>query len=422
MALRMIEGFSFVLSNEEGRNTYKYPFTSYHSLVAHTGGVPNDFIKGATSGLGIPGRNNYVTVSGTPKPNFVGYLSRQRDEVGFIDTRHFGEYKTWIVGEAVYFTGIMPSPKPSSTLLSFYGPSGIHCGVGVDTGGHIYAFRGSGIERGEHLISSSNTMATGRWYYVETKVHTDNLLGSIEVKVNEFTWLKMQNIDTRYSATDGISLMRFHAPRHFFIDDIYVCDGSGSVHDDFLGDCEVDYLEPRSTGYAVMWSGATGPLSFKPALLDEHDLKLIDGPTPFNDYVFASSFINQDGEWRVPRDTYVMTPLSSSGYSIIGVDVHSYSKERNANLPVYARHVQASQILPATGAGIQAWPTVRMDNHGQFHELDYVYGSDVRVRETGVFLHGWDTIMINNRAMDERPPAVFTSGNIGLTQFGFMLK
>lgn len=414
MALRLIEGFSFVLDGTEGGPTYKFPYTSYSSNIAHTG--VNDVIK--STGLGIP--NRYV--SQLNKPHYFAHLRHQRETVGFLDTRHFYPEKTWVVGEAVYFSGLMQSPSPSSLLVSFYSPSGLQCRVGVDGGGKIYATTGSGAWLG----SSTLAMRPSGWYYVESKVFVDDTYGRIEVRVNEFPWLKLTNVNTRANALrSDADLIRFHVPKNFYIRDLYVCDGSGSLESDFLGDCIVEQMAPVMTGFHCSWLASDGvSTANKWTQLDENIIT-----TFTSDYAYASSVLNAAGTFYTrPQDTYYVERITATGfYSIVAVDMQAHSIDERVDMPAYAQFATCSTILPSTGNSIIAankkW---EMSNQDYSHPLDYTYGYDASgINRSAVPLSGWfpgaHQILNVNRTMNESPNPPWTTGNLYLTQFGFRI-
>ncbi len=414
MALKMIEGFSFVLDATEGGPTYKFPYTSYLSSLAHTG--VNDVIK--STGLGIPNRYNV----GLQKPQYFAHLRHQREEVGFLDSRHFYPEKTWVVGEAVYFSGLMQSPSPSSLLWSFYSPSGLQCRVGVDGGGKVYATTGSGAWLG----SSTLAMRPSGWYYVESKVFVDDTYGRIEVRVNEFPWLKLTNVDTRGNTLrEDVDLVRFHVPKNFYIRDIYACDGSGAVNSDFIGDCIIEQMAPVMTGFHVLgWLTSDGSAnSNKPNLIDENIVT-----TYANDYVYASSVLNAAGTFYTrPRDTFYVQRVTATGfYSIVAVDMQAHTKDMNSGLLTYAQFVTCSTILPDTGNSIitanKKW---EMSNQDYSHQLDYTFGYDSNSLRSLTPLMvdnpGAHQILTVNRTMNESPNPPWSTGNLYLTQFGFWI-
>jgi len=94
--------------------------------------------------------------------------------------------------------------------------------------------------------SDSLKLVNNTWYYIEVKVVIDNS-GSYEVRVNGIPWIigtgDTQNIDAHanYITIPG----QAGAYQHFY-DDFYICDGSGTIQNDFLGESKVIYYVPNA--------------------------------------------------------------------------------------------------------------------------------------------------------------------------------
>src|SRR5690606_30150679 len=109
---------------------------------------------------------------------------------------------------------------------------GINLRVGTDGSLSIYL--------GNSLIATSVTtpININTWYYIELKVVVDGS-GSYEVRVDGVNVLS-GSTDTQAGANPYANRVRLHGaatgtgPQTQF-DDWYVCDGSGSINNDFLG-------------------------------------------------------------------------------------------------------------------------------------------------------------------------------------------
>lgn len=93
------------------------------------------------------------------------------------------------------------------------------------------------------------TFKTGKWYWVEWKVYTDNSAGTVEVRVGGVPVLELSGIDTQFTAFNYKNAVNFkdNTGAGCYIDDWYVCDGSGSDNNDFLGNGKVETLRPDGT-------------------------------------------------------------------------------------------------------------------------------------------------------------------------------
>lgn len=84
------------------------------------------------------------------------------------------------------------------------------------------------------------------WYYVELQVTCDNVTGAYEVRVGENDVLSDSGLDTQAGSNayhDRVVFLPGAACLARW-DDIYVCDGSGTDNNDFLGNCKVTPLYP----------------------------------------------------------------------------------------------------------------------------------------------------------------------------------
>lgn len=117
--------------------------------------------------------------------------------------------------------------------------------------------------RGTELGRSTTAgMSATNWYYIEIKIFLDNSAGTVDVKVDETSVLSLSSQDTLYGPTANVAAVRFYgnnnATYHWTYDDIYICDDSGSVNNDFLGDCSVLAIFPNAAGDATDWTPDSG--------------------------------------------------------------------------------------------------------------------------------------------------------------------
>ena len=87
----------------------------------------------------------------------------------------------------------------------------------------------------------------GAWYFVEMKIKCHDTTGEYEVKVGGETVLSGTGVDTKQGTNNYHDIAGFRAvpaSRAAQYDDFYICDSSGSTHNDFLGDCKIIRLDP----------------------------------------------------------------------------------------------------------------------------------------------------------------------------------
>lgn len=112
---------------------------------------------------------------------------------------------------------------------------------------------------------SNTVLDADTWYWIEIKATFGNA-GSITVRVNGVTDININNvsIDLQHSATlvagcDAFSFHRFYGITGFTdatmtFCDLVLYDDSGSINNDFLGDCKVLIRRPDGIGTHTDWS------------------------------------------------------------------------------------------------------------------------------------------------------------------------
>lgn len=95
------------------------------------------------------------------------------------------------------------------------------------------------------------------WNYVELKTKVHQTEGSLEIRVNEHTVIHETNIDTMSDSSVNAfidEVLIAFSPSvqvnadYTYIDDIYIATTSGTINNDFLGNCEVTTLYPTASG------------------------------------------------------------------------------------------------------------------------------------------------------------------------------
>ncbi len=112
-------------------------------------------------------------------------------------------------------------------------------------------------------------IAADVWHYIEFKVTVHNSTGSYDFKINGVSQLSASGIDTRAGTTnDYCNRVRLvgddteSAGQGHVFDDWYICDTTGSVNNDFLGDRRVQTIFPSANGdsgnFATSDGGGSG--------------------------------------------------------------------------------------------------------------------------------------------------------------------
>jgi hypothetical protein len=137
-----------------------------------------------------------------------------------------------------------------------------HIVLGQEHGATLY------IERGAtRLATAIHVMQPSRWNYVECKVTISNTVGVVEVRVNGKTVINLTSADTNNGGADEVTMLRMvghnnsggsTAELQHLMDDLYVCDGSGSVNNDFLGPLKIEQLAPDGVGDSSQFTPSAG--------------------------------------------------------------------------------------------------------------------------------------------------------------------
>lgn len=163
------------------------------------------------------------------------------------------------------------------------------------------------------IIGYGTTVPNSAWMYIEMKVKVDPTNGGVWVRVNGQDNIRLgcyaespTTLDLGSTYYNGMNLgMGLNAIGGYnrYWDDVYICDTTGSVANDFLGDSVVTALHPNGAGSNTDFS-VVGAASNWDAVNE--------GPAASDsDYVQSS----QDGD----IDTYAFEDLTSNYFSVSGV-------------------------------------------------------------------------------------------------------
>lgn len=192
------------------------------------------------------------------------------------------EHATLVMGVAVESAGT--SGLMEVALRSDSGAT-THVTVALNyADGYIRIYRGT--SGGTLLATSAAPLSSwiGSWHYLEVKGVLSDTVGSVEVRVDGSStpFVSVSGVDTKNAGTktvfDNVQLLTTIGTTALF-DDIYLCNGAGTDHNDFLGDCSVATLTPDSTTTAN-WVGSDGNSVNNEQLIDE---------TPFSDADYVGS-------------------------------------------------------------------------------------------------------------------------------------
>lgn len=157
---------------------------------------------------------------------------------------------TVIVGAALSSAGFPASPATNTGFIRFKDSTTTHVSVHPMSDGSLRVYRGDVTT----LLGSTATgvISTAGYQYIEAKVTIDDTAGAVELRVNGVTVLSLTGIDTRNAGNASCNSVRvggtFGSNVVGYVDDLYICDASGSINNDFLGDIRIDVLAPSGDG------------------------------------------------------------------------------------------------------------------------------------------------------------------------------
>lgn len=177
--------------------------------------------------------------------------------------------------------------------------------IWINSSGQFVASR-----NGTTLATSTLTVTTGTWYYIEIQITADNTTGAVLVKIDGQEYINITGQDTIYTgSTESYSYLEIFRPgssAYMYYDDIYI--DNAELH----GDCRVDTLVPTGAGNYTQFDTTASAGNY--AAVDEI-------PFSASDYN-SSSTLNE-------IDSFDMTTFSGGG-GILAVQVNTAAKKSDA--------------------------------------------------------------------------------------------
>jgi len=276
-------------------------------------------------------------------------------------------YATLIFGAAFYFT----TDNAERYLFSFRDGTAIQ--VSVKWLGPSHKLR---VYRGNTLLgTTTRTFPLNTWMYLEFKATIDQVAGAYELRVAGVNVLSAAGIRTQETANPyandlnvGASYMDGHEGR---VDDLYLCDDSGTLNNDFLGDIKVEVILPNGPGHYSQWTPSAG-LNYE--CVDEA------APNDDTDYV-SSATVGQ-------KDSYACQDITLTG-SIKGIQILALERKDDAGN-------YTTRLLTRSGGGdyfgdnFIVFDTYRYDR--QIREIDPATGLPWTVPGINAFEPGVEVV------------------------------
>lgn len=281
MALRFIDGFEHYAIPSQ----IPLKYTSY-----------ND--SGGSSGI--------ITMTGRRAGSTALLFRTSNDFIGLtLDAQ-----ATWVVGFGLYML-----LTETAELMRFVDSDGVvQAAISIGNDGTIRLYRGT-VSGGTLLATSANSLPILGWNFIEAKLTIADSGGTFEVRVNESVWVTFTG-DTKQSSTQttAVRVQIYGRASDNAIDDLYICDGTGSTNNTYLGDVRVDTVRPIGAGNYSELSRQGSASNW-----DNVDDTTIDNDSSYN-------YSNTVGQ----RDTLDCGNLPSITGSIFGVQLNIAARKDDA--------------------------------------------------------------------------------------------
>lgn len=186
---------------------------------------------------------------------------------------------------------------------------------------NLCAYKGATL-----LATGTATINADTWNYVEIKVKVHNTSGIFDCKINGISDFTFSG-NTRDSAASEFANITFTGTTNTgntvstYVDDLYVCNSTGSVNNTYLGEMRAEIITPTSDS-SVAWTHNTGTSNW--SAVDD----AIGAPDDDTTYVSSST--------SAARDEYGLSDLTVVA-TVAGVKVVTRAEKDDAN-PLSFKH------------------------------------------------------------------------------------
>lgn len=184
---------------------------------------------------------------------------------------------------------------------------------------------------GTQIAASANAViGAGTWAYVEVKsTFSATATGSAVLRVNGSQVASVTNVRTTSDSNAYANQVSWYGgySGYYSIDDVYLCDSSGTQNNDFNGDCKVLVLQPSGAGKDTGWTKVGTPTT---------NYACVNDTTPDGDTSYVGSGV------AGTTDTYAMTSLPGTVAQVLGVQTFLDARKDDS---------ATRQIAPVIGDG-----------------------------------------------------------------------
>lgn len=206
------------------------------------------------------------------------------------------------------------SSGATAQILQFNDLSQQQVYITLEANGQISAYGWQAFSTRPLLgTSTASFQYSGVWSYFEVKVvFSTTTTGSVTIKKDGVTILNVTGVQTAYfghayANSIVLSTGNSNNGEELDFDDIYICDGTGTVNNDFLGDVHIAALVPSGPGSSTQFTKVGAATNWQ---------AVSEIPPDQTSFVFDST----SGH----KDMYTLTQLTRVG-TVHGVQISSYA-------------------------------------------------------------------------------------------------
>lgn len=164
---------------------------------------------------------------------------------------------------------------------------------------------------------STRTYSQNIWHYVEIGFVPHDTTGSCEVWINGVQEINATGIDTIPTTGTNVYDQVLLASNNYEVisyDDLYIADDTGSINNDFLGDIEIETLDPDGNGNASDFVGSDADSTNNYLLVD-------DGGAPDDDTTYTESATSTD------QDLYTYESVRTTADAVLAAVTKTIMKK-----------------------------------------------------------------------------------------------
>jgi len=243
----------------------------------------------------------------------------------------FSNQATWYIGRAFQKNNSNGGVVSSSVALAgMYDLNTLQCYICVNGSNNITLVKG---DNSTILGTGVTTLLSGIWYYIEVMFTINSTSGACTVMINGATDFSVTNVATAYSGNNYANTPYISTNNQWteYIDDIYVCDSTGSANNTFLGVNHIDAVIPSGAGSTTNFTPLSGSNWQEVSELNP------DGDTSDNYAATAGSI-----------DLFTHNNLSAVQSSIRGVSISCYARKNNAGTKAISPLVSSNSVQSST--------------------------------------------------------------------------